>query len=149
MMRGGSIKRDLLRRFGIDLNNGASLKAQDKGGPSGGTNTHHRDADDILDLSGEQLRRIRRQLLREATAGLPSDRLQRSRPVFLGHAGKVDIHHDNPGQKPHHHQKPDRHAEITMKDDNDLPDDGSRIDRPHLHRPSTLCQPRKPAPFAG
>ena len=116
----------------IDSYDRALLEVQDKTRPRRGTQTHHRDAGDIFDLSSQYLGVIGRQSLREMTAALPRDRLQCPRSLFLGDARKADIHHDDPRCEPHHHQKADSHAEIAMEDDHCLPDHISKICRPHV-----------------
>jgi hypothetical protein len=75
---------------------------------------------------------IGRQSLREMTAALPRDRLQCPPSLCLGDARKADVHHGDPRREPHHHQKPDGHAEIAVEDDHCLPDHISKLCRPHV-----------------
>jgi hypothetical protein len=126
------VKRDLPCRLRIGSYDRTLLEVQDKSRPRRGTQTHHWDAGHIFDLSFQHLGVIGRQSLRETTAALPRDRLQCARSPFLGDARKADIHHDDPRREPHHHQKPDGHAEIAVKDDYCLPDHISKFCRAHV-----------------
>ena len=103
---------------------------------------------------------VRNEPVRDPTACLPRNRLQRAHPVGFGKLRKAGIHHDDAGREPDQHQDADRDSEVAVEYDQGAPRKSSHVREPSkdtvhgrgecshdlLHEPMGLPQQRPQLP---